>query len=231
MKRALWIGMVAALAWGCGRDDNAYNNAPNNTAQGGAAATAGASGATGTPGTAATSGSTDTIVLTGCLQRGSGNAAVGTSGKTRQSGGKAPTPDVPPQADNDRFILVNAKEGAPDASSAPAGTSGAAAKSGTTGTSGSSSSYVLEGDNPAGHEGQLVRITGHFADPLAGGVLSNRPAGSAQDSNAKPNASASPNAQQNPNRRDASNVNDVSRMRRVTVDSVMMVAANCSAAK
>src|SRR5262245_55402148 len=212
MSRIFCIGIAAALACACGPRDNGM---PDKAAATDAAAQGGASGATGNSGATAASGSIYTIVLTGCLQRGSPNQAVGTSGKT-------PARPGAPAADTADFILVNATPGAPDASGQPTGTIGAG-----------NESYVLEGADLAQHEHQMVRVSGRFPDALAGGVLSSRPAGAAPDTNA-PAASAggvtgslAPNAKQRAQRGDSAN--DVAHMRHVQVDNVTMIAPNCIA--
>jgi hypothetical protein len=75
-------------------------------------------------------------------------------------------------------------------------------------------------------------VTGHFPDPLAGGVLSSRPAGASPGTNATgANSSGTegglmPNAKQRAQRGTG---DDVAHMRHVKVDSVEMVATKCSA--
>jgi hypothetical protein len=134
------MSFAAALACACGRHEQTADTSqpPGETA------------APAPVGTAGTSGTTESVVVTGCLQRASGN----------------------------EFVLVNAKPGEPDAA------------------------FVLEDGDLAEHEHQLVRVTGHFPDPLAGGVLSGRT---------------------------APEPNDVAHMRHVQVDGVEMVAAKCAA--
>ena len=220
MRNVLGIAFVAVLACACGRGDDKTdqnaNPAATDTAQSAPAATG-------------TSGTNDTIVLTGCLQRGNANQAVGTSGsKTTARPDATAAPATP--ADNADFILVHATAGAPDASGQPTGTSGvgsngAGASGGplVTGTD----SYVLEGNDLTEHEHQLVRVTGRFPDPLAGGVLSGRAAPSSEPSTPPPNANPTPNAAARA--KGNANANDVGHMRHVQVESVTMVAANCSA--
>jgi hypothetical protein len=227
MSRLLCIGMAAALACACGRGDNKTADDNANTA-----ARAGAPGATGTSGATATSGSNETITLTGCLERANANQAVGTSG-TRAAAPRTDVAAAPPE--NADFILVRATAGAPDASGQPTGTTGVASNG--AGASGGpivtgTNAYVLEGGDLAGHEHQTVSITGHFPDPLVGGVLSNRPPTAAsQDANAQANTgtigSLTPNAKERA--KNNTNANDVAHMRHVQVESVTMVAPKCSA--
>jgi hypothetical protein len=202
--------MAAALACACGRSGNKTTDNTANTATD-TAAQAGSSAATGNSGAVATSGSNETIVLTGCLQHTDGNQ---------------------PAAD---FILTHATAGAPDAAGQPTGTSGVGSNG--AGVSGGpivtgTDSYVLEGGDLVGRERQTVRVTGHFPDPLAGGVLSSRPAGASQGTNATAaNSSGTegglmPNAKQRAQRGTG---DDVAHMRHVKVDSVEMVATKCSA--
>jgi len=227
MSRLLCIGMAAALACACGRSDrNSDTTAATDTAaaQNPAPATVGTSGVSGA------TGSNQTIVLTGCLQRTSGTEAVGTSG----SKGTPAPPDAAAAPSGDTFVLLRATAGEPDASGKPTGTSGVGANG--AGASGGplvtgTDSYVLDGANLVEHEHQTVRVFGHLPDPLAGGVLSGR---AAADS-ATPGATT-PAAGTNPNpgaargaARANANGNDVAHMRHVTVDSVEMVAATCSA--
>ena len=212
MNRALCFGVAAALAFACGRNDRTTSTDTSQPAATPAPASAPAD-ATGVP--TGTSGSNDLVALTGCLQRGpSANGAVGTTG-TGSTASKDRPDTNPAPSSPDRFVLINAKPS--DASGAPTsgtgvGRNGAGASGGPllTGTA----SYALEGGDLVGHENQQVRVTGRLIDDtLAGGVLSGMRGGSAADAN----------------NRDAARGTVNSRIRRITVDSVTMVAANCEA--
>jgi len=220
MRNVLGIAVVAALASACGRGDQNSSQATN------AAATDTAQSA---PAATGTSGTTETITLTGCLARSSGNQVVGTSGRTAPARTDA---SAAPASDADRFILVNAKAGAPDATGTPTGASGV----GTNGAGASGGplvtgveSYVLEGNDLTEHEHQLVRVTGRFPDPLAGGVLNGKAAPTPAQDATTPNATAAPVPNAAARARGNANANDVAHMRHVQVESVTMIAANCSA--
>jgi len=200
MKRVLCIGCVAALSFACGRSEKTSTNEPAQTP---APATSAANGAPGATGTSATG---ESVVLIGCLQRGSDiNGTVGTSGTAAPATKDRPDSNpsaTPPAAD--RFMLTNARSDMADTtqSSSPAAASAgtnspAPATAGTSGTA--NASYMLEGSGDlTPHENQQVRVSGRLVnDALSGGVLSS---GSV---NEKP--------------------------RRIAVDSVTMIADKCAA--
>ena len=202
MKRVLCIGIAAALACSCGRNDK---TTPPETKPNGTATTP----ASATPAGSAAAGADQTIVLTGCLLREPGaNSAIGTSG-SQTAPDRDRTAPTPPATD--RFVLVNARAGSPDSSGLPNGGAGVGASG--AGASGgplvnATDSYVLEGSELIGHEKQEVRVTGRLVDAaLTGGALS----GSATSGTTGSAAAA----------------ND--RLRHVTVDSITTVGGECTA--
>src|SRR4051812_46035148 len=127
MTRVLCIGMVAALACACGRNDKTVTT--TDTSQPAAtpqpAVTTPAAGTVDSNGATGTSGSNQVVMLTGCLQRGADtNAPVGTTGTATPGSSQPNASPVPPAGDH--FVLNDAKPA--DASGAPTAGSGVGQK-------------------------------------------------------------------------------------------------------
>ena len=158
MKRAAWMFLIGV---GC---------------------TAMVAAQTSTPQTSSSSQSTsrsDTITVTGCLQKGDGSSAVGTTGSAGAAGSAAKEAS---------FTLTNATMGAPSASSSAAGAAG------TAGTTGSrmGTTYALEGgaaeSELTANAGKKVEVTGTLDNSKAGapaGATSSAPSSASSASAAQ----------------------------------------------
>jgi len=162
-----------------------------------------------------TSAKSNTITVTGCLQRGDQSGAVGTSG-TAAAGGAAASRTQSEAGNSAQFILTNAKNDSSSESTRPAGaTTGAATSAGTSATAGTSGTagakYVLEPGSAqselTSNVGKRVEVTGTLDNSMS----SSTPSASASATSAAGSASASASAPQ-----------------KIRVASVRVIGSDCS---
>ena len=220
MKRTLFIG-IAALTVACGGSQTRNSTTAEQAAQPSPGSSAPEGSAAGVP------GSNELVTVTGCLKSGiEAGGAVGTSGSASPSSTGATTPGQN-TGSTERFVLTNATAASTGSTGVPQGSS--AGTSGTTGVGANgagasggplvsgTSSYLLEG-NPTelrSHLNHQVRITGRLANASMGTAGSTgAPAGSAPGSSGVNTGTTTAGAAQS--------------TKQISVESVQMVAANCS---
>jgi hypothetical protein len=157
-----------------------------------------------------TSAKSNTITVTGCLQKGDQAGAVGTSGTagTPTAGGATASRTQSEAGNSAQFILTNAKNDSSSESNRPAGaTAGAASSAGTSATAGTSgtstahpsatagSKYVLEPGSAQSelttNVGKRVEVTGTIDNSMSStspsvSASATSPAGSASASAGTP---------------------------------------------
>jgi hypothetical protein len=250
MKRAICIGLTAAVAVACGgrHDDSTTTASSTPSAQSGSATRPG-------PNAGSPNDTQQVVSLTGCLQGDrSAGAAVGTSGSA------ASHPAGSPDNNNvaDRFVLASASASASDQPAANPPASGAGPASvpnraagsnagpvsgvGANGAGGSGgslvsgrSSYALVGNSTdlSAHVGHQVRITGRMSSATTAYENSARtpvtgsPAGVGSASSGRPGSGVGAGASgQNAGTNSPAGTTGPG-MRTVTVESVEMVSTAC----
>ena len=218
MKTVLLI-TIAAFSVAC-NGSGADHKAPP--------AGAGATGATAS-GSTASDASDRTVTLVGCLQGPSMAGPVGTAGspaadraRSRAAGGSVDDTQRHGGAAGARFILTNAQ-----VESGGVGANGAGASGGPLVTAGSS--FELDG-LPADAQGNVnkrVRVTGKVdARPVATGGAAGEPSPQRQNATPAP-GTAGATSQRDDVRANSTAVAGDSTSRRLTVETVQVVAEGC----